>query len=359
MSLGPDGRILRVNATFAEWLGAERNELLGRRFADLLSIGGRMFYETHFAPLLRMQGVFEEAALDLALPDGSRMPVIANAREKRDAAGGLVVHVALFKAPQRRRYERDLVEARRTMESSNTELRVRVTEAEAAAELREQFIAVLGHDLRNPLAAIQGGTNLPLREAQTERSAAVIGLIRTSVSRMGALIDNILDLTRARLGGGLPVAIRAQTELRPVLDQVLAEIRSAYPERQIEADFGGLSSRVVAAPQRLGQMLSNLLANAVVHGEPEAPITTHAVVADGWFELSVGNRGEPIPAAAMARLFQPFYRGDVRPSAQGLGLGLYIAGKVAEAHGGTLTVSSEPSETRFTFRMPLGRPPQG
>jgi sigma-B regulation protein RsbU (phosphoserine phosphatase) len=302
-----------------------------------------------------MQGLFEEVALDFALPDGTRMPVIANAREKRDAAGDpLFIRLALFKAPQRRRYERDLVEARRTMESSNTELRVRVTEAETAAELREQFIAVLGHDLRNPLAAIQGGTNLLLREPQTERSAAVIGLIRTSVSRMGALIDNILDLTRARLGGGLPVAIRPGTELRPVLDQVLAEIRAAYPERQIEADFGGLSLTIDADPQRLGQMLSNLLANAVVHGEPEAPITTHAVVAGDWFELSVGNRGEPIPAATMARLFQPFYRGDVRPSAQGLGLGLYISAQIAEAHGGTLSVSSDPSETRFTFRMPLG-----
>jgi phosphoserine phosphatase RsbU/P len=103
----------------------------------------------------------------------------------------------------------------------------------------------------------------------------------------------------------------------------------------------------------MSQIFSNLLGNAVAHGSTNRPIKVHAATQNHEFELSVVNAGEPIPDAALKQLFQPFYRGAVRPSQQGLGLGLFIASEIARAHGGALTADSLPKETRFTFRMPI------
>jgi signal transduction histidine kinase len=153
----------------------------------------------------------------------------------------------------------------------------------AASELREQFIAVLGHDLRNPLAAIDGGAKLLLVIEE----------------------DYALD-------------------------------------RPVDCDRG-----------RMAQMISNLLANALTYGAADAPVRIQAMTDMDGLKVSVAIAGEPIPSAALERLFQPFQRGDVVPSQQGLGLGLYIAAEVARAHGGTLTAVSTSAETRFMFRMPL------
>ena len=104
---------------------------------------------------------------------------------------------------------------------------------------------------------------------------------------------------------------------------------------------------------RVAQLFSNLLANALTYGAVAAPVHVRATTDKKWLELSVANKGDPIPAAALEQIFQPFTRGTVRPNQQGLGLGLFIASEIAHAHGGTLAVTSSPNETRFTFRMPL------
>jgi sigma-B regulation protein RsbU (phosphoserine phosphatase) len=100
-------------------------------------------------------------------------------------------------------------------------------------------------------------------------------------------------------------------------------------------------------------LVSNLVGNALAYGRADGPVRVEASTEGGMFELSVCNTGAPIPPATMERLFDPFTRGDVRPNRQGLGLGLYIASEIARAHRGTLTASSSPEETRFTFRMPV------
>ena len=179
----------------------------------------------------------------------------------------------------------------------------------------------------------------------------VIGLIRGSVRRMGGLIDNILDFARGRLGGGLTLYSSAKP-LGPTLEQVVAEIRASYPEIQIEADLE-VTEAIEVDHARLAQMFSNLLANAVTHGADDQPIRVLALVAEGYLEISVANAGNPIPADAIDRLFQPFYRGNSNSRVQGLGLGLYISSQIAQAHGGRLDVFSDESETRFTFRMPV------
>ena len=218
------------------------------------------------------------------------------------------------------------------------------------AELREQFVAVLGHDLRNPLAAIDAGTRLLRRERLGDEAASVVGMIRGSVARMAGLIDDVLDFARGRLGGGLEVDLVAGDgePLGPALEQVVAELRAAWPDRVVEAGFV-LPGAVRCDRGRVARLLSNLLANALAHGAPDGPVRVRAFADGDAFELSVANAGDPIPPATLGRLFQPFFRASGR---RGLGLGLHIAAEIARAHGGTLGVASTPAETRFTFRTP-------
>ena len=261
----------------------------------------RMFYETHFAPLLRMQGFFDEVALDVVGADGKRLPMLANAREKRDAEGNLeLTRITAFRAMQRRRYERDLVDARDQSDASIRELRRGLKTERQTAELREQFIAVLGHDLRNPLASIRAGTNLLMRADHDDKSDKVLRLMLASISRMGSLIDNVLDFARGRLGGGLSLNKENHALLQPALEQVIGEIKTSFPERRINVDLR-LNEAIDADHARIAQLFSNLLGNAVTHGDPESPIEITALVAQGTFELAVSNRGEPISPAAIER----------------------------------------------------------
>lgn len=142
--------------------------------------------------------------------------------------------------------------------------------------------------------------------------------------------------------------------VEPTLAQVVNEIKAGHPEREIDMRFD-VPHAIDVDHARLAQMFSNLLANAATHGAKDKAIVVEASVVDGHFKLAVSNGGEPISPKAMERLFQPFYRGDVRPTAQGLGLGLYIASQIAQAHSGRLDVASNPEETRFTFRMPIAQ----
>jgi signal transduction histidine kinase len=224
--------------------------------------------------------------------------------------------------------------------------------ARQGAELRDQFIAVLGHDLRNPLASIDGGARLLLKTPLDDKAANLVGMMQNSVRRMAGLIDDVLDFARGRLGGGFDIERRLDPALGDTLEQVVAELRVAHPDRAIHADLGpDLGGECDS--RRVAQLASNLLSNALTHGAPGEPIRLSVRNHEGAFELSVANQGEPIPPEAMDRLFQPFSRASVRPNQQGLGLGLYIASEIARAHGGALSVTSDTAETRFTFTMPL------
>jgi signal transduction histidine kinase len=226
-----------------------------------------------------------------------------------------------------------------------------LNERETSA-LREQFIAVLGHDLRNPLAAIDGGMRLLLKTPLNERATTVVKLVQNSAQRMAELIDNVMDFARGRLGGGLSVERRPNAALETMLRQVVAELQTSSPDHTVEAQIA-IMAPVNCDPRRIGQMVSNLLGNAITYGATDKPIRIHAATSNNELELFVSNVGEPIAAATMEKIFEPFTRGAVRHSMQGLGLGLYIAHEIATAHGGKLSVASDLLETRFTFRMPL------
>lgn len=219
--------------------------------------------------------------------------------------------------------------------------------------LRDQFIAVLGHDLRNPLAAIQasGGVlnTLPLPPA----ALRAVTLIERSTARMMEMIGNLMDLARANLGGGLPLML-ASVNLRETIEEVVAELSFG---RRIELDLQ-LDAPVRCDSARIAQLLSNLVANALTHGHFETPVRVCARTSSELM-VTVENRGAPIPPERFATLFHPFARGMASGHQEGLGLGLYIAAEIARAHGGTLSASSNDDVTMFMFCMPLDAPARG
>jgi sigma-B regulation protein RsbU (phosphoserine phosphatase) len=348
VSLAPDRRIAKLNQTLANWLGRPVEELVGQPFNTALSFGGKIAFETHMAPMLRLQERIDEIALDLIDASGKRMPVLVNAVEKRSADGDHVLtRLTLFKAVERRKYERSLIEARQ-----DAEVAARV-EHETAV-LREQFIAVLGHDLRNPVASLGAGVRLLGTQSLSDRGRTVVKLMGQSVARASLLIDNVLDFARGRLGEGLSLVRNSNEPLTPVLEHVVGEVRLVVPDRIINASFA-IEEPIDCDRQRLGQLAANLISNAVAHGAPGVPIDVEVRTDGATLTLSVTNGGDPIPPEAREKLFEPFFRGGIRPSQQGLGLGLFIVSEIAKAHGGAIAVSSNERRTSFVFTMPIER----
>jgi signal transduction histidine kinase len=227
-------------------------------------------------------------------------------------------------------------------------------EQKATGELREQFIAVLGHDLRNPLGSIAVGTQLLLEHGLPEAQRSTVSRIRKSARRIELLVDDLLDFTRGRLGGGITLEQREIPDLEQSLRHVIDELASQYPARTVHFSVDGTGS-FVGDRRRVEQLVSNLLGNAMQHGGLNEPVEVALRHTSDAVLLEVKNGGAPIPRDVQSRLFQPFYR--VAGSSQnGLGLGLYIVAEIAKAHGGTASVSSHEGEgTRFTVRLPKAR----
>jgi signal transduction histidine kinase len=223
----------------------------------------------------------------------------------------------------------------------------------AASELREQFVAILGHDLRNPLQAIAATGQLIEQKASDPTVKEMAKRISKNVKRMSALISDILDFAQARLGGGIGVSIDAGGEVGSALRDVVKELQDAHPDREIILDIRATCAIRCDIP-RLQQVTSNLVANALTHGSVNRPVRVSAVTEEREFVLSVYNEGEAIPAEMLPRLFEPFWRRATGGHRQGLGLGLSICSQIVRAHEGTLTVASSNEEgTTFTARFPL------
>ena len=222
----------------------------------------------------------------------------------------------------------------------------------ASGELREQFIAVLGHDLRNPLAAISMGAVLLQRKAHDPVAVTTAAQrIERSTKRMSALIDDVLDFARGRLGSGIGVEFAQTDALGQGLEGVTAELREAHPDRRIVSDIA-VDGPMRCDPYRIQQLLSNLLANALTHGLADSPVGVRAWVDGQYVLIEVQNAGEPIPADRLGKVFEPFWRRSA--SREGLGLGLYICSQIARSHGGTLVATSSAEHgTTFTARLPI------
>jgi len=219
------------------------------------------------------------------------------------------------------------------------------------AELREQFIAVIGHDLRTPLNATLGAAEVLLGLSLPEKPKRFAQIVQISGRRMARLIDDLLDFARGRLGGGIALDLRPEANLAAVLNRVAEELQVAHPEHEIRLDLQ-IDRSVRCDAARISQIFANLLGNALHHGAASRPVRVHAACEGDLFRLTVANEGTPITEAAQARLFHPFSRKSGNRASDGLGLGLYIAQQLAQAHGGSLSVQSDESGTRFSLQIP-------
>ncbi|BFG79669.1 HAMP domain-containing sensor histidine kinase [Paraburkholderia terrae] len=227
-----------------------------------------------------------------------------------------------------------------------------MSERETAA-LREQFIAVLGHDLRNPLAAVNATAEILSRRHADPDLMNMGKRLKATVFRMSRLIDDVMDFARIRLGSGMRVAITPDEDLAAHLRAVVDELRAANGSRIVTSHLD-VRATVRCDTGRIQQLLSNLLGNALTHGSTDAPVVVEASSDETHLVLSVTNDGEPIEPHLLAKVFEPYWRPPTSAPGGGLGLGLYICKQIVEAHAGTLeVVSTADAGTRFTARIPL------
>ncbi|MDP8984576.1 MAG: ATP-binding protein [Pseudomonadota bacterium] len=223
----------------------------------------------------------------------------------------------------------------------------------AASELREQFIAVLGHDLRNPLQAVCAGADQLERKLTDPVLAGTAGRIKANARRMSSLIDDVLDFARGRLGGGIDVELTDVENINAGLMAVIRELQDAQPDSTILSNIG-VDRPVRCDLGRIQQVASNLLANALTHTLPHSPIKICARSDGTDLVLEVWNAGEPIPRESLGKIFEPFWRHSVAASRHGLGLGLHICSQIVRAHDGQMSVTSTgEAGTQFTARLPL------
>jgi hypothetical protein len=225
--------------------------------------------------------------------------------------------------------------------------------AHADTELREQFIAILGHDLRNPLQAVYSAGVLLEKKVADPALKGVASRIKVSVKRMSSLINDVLDFARGRLGEGMGVRVADVEDIDAGLNAVVREFQDGQPDRQILANIS-VTRKVRCDLGRVQQVASNLIGNALKHGAVKSPVKVSAQADNSDLILNVWNAGEPIPPENIDRICEPFWRHSPAGNREGLGLGLYICSQIVRAHGGTLSVtSSQEQGTSFTARLPL------
>ncbi|HEL7628269.1 GAF domain-containing sensor histidine kinase [Stenotrophomonas maltophilia] len=299
-------------------------------------------YSKHHTP--RIYGLESYASVPIHRPDGSFFGTLCAI----DSSPG-----NFDEAHVRRSMEllAELVGNYLDKEDRLQEAETALSDAQRDSDLRDQFIAVLGHDLRSPLQAISVAADALEDEATSARQQQMLAHIASGVTRMDGLINDVLDFARGRLGGGIPISLRESDTLQADLERVAAEVAIATGREDIDVQMR-IEGSVVCDPGRLSQLLANLLTNAVQHGERSLPVTLRVHAASNRLTLDVHNAGCIAPDR-LSTIFNPFSREKGELPRPGLGLGIYIASEIAKSHGGILdVVSSESAGTVFTFRMP-------
>ena len=246
----------------------------------------------------------------------------------------------------------DLTDVRRFNEAIDEALVESMDQFARQTDLfRDQFIGVLSHDLRTPLGAVTAGAALlAAPEDNPERRARVVTRIMSSAQRMERMVADLLDLTRTRLGGAIPLE-RRPADLRDVCEEALLEIRAAQPHVAVQFSATG-DLRGHWDADRLAQVVWNLVGNAVQHGGG-TPVTLEAREEGDAVTFAVSNGGAPIPPKLLTGVFEPLTRGHAESPSQSIGLGLFIARAIVTAHGGDIQVSSSAQAgTTFTVVLP-------
>jgi PAS domain S-box-containing protein len=351
LSTLPDGTIVRVNQTFLDWTGVTREALLaGTKFQALLAVGSRVYYETHAAPLLRMQGFVNEIAFEIIRADRHILPVLVNSRQKRDGDGTpLFNRITLFDSTDRRRYERELLLARR--------------KAEQVAKDKADLLAMLSHDIRNPLNAVMGVVQLLDRSELPDRQRGFVRLLKSSSENMLNLLNHVLELSKAESAS----FTLAEVPFSPtaVVDDVMATFVTAAHAKGLtirSVITKGLPATVLGDPVAMRQILTNLVGNAVKFTDAGSVTLTvdvkHISTDAVTLQVSVADTGIGIAPDVIDRIFNEFTQASYETAVRfgGTGLGLTITRRLLALYGSTVDVRSTPGEGStfsFTIRLPL------
>jgi signal transduction histidine kinase len=234
-----------------------------------------------------------------------------------------------------------------------TELEKAQAELRRAVALREERMGILGHELLNPVSAVRGlASLLQLDRSLPPQALERLARIEQAGRRMSEMIETLLDVTRVQFHDHLQVS-PSDMDFGELCRNVMDEVQAAQPGRELVLETRG-DLHGQGDYHRLAQVVSNLLRNAVIHGDRQAPVSLRVRSDSSFVTVDVVNQGPAIPAAQIPALFEPFVQGPATGVKRraGLGLGLYIARQIVEAHGGTLTAQSSDGETTFTARVP-------
>jgi PAS domain S-box-containing protein len=355
----PDGVIVQVNDAFSDWTGHGREWLLagGRTFQDLLTVPGKIYHDTHFGPLLQMQGVVKEVAFDLACAERDEpLPVLVNAVQKRDAAGRPLLHlVTVFDATERRRYEHELLLERRCAEQAVETERLAREQAERAGRAKDEFIALVSHELRTPLTAILGWTQIlrtepDISDDQREGLAVIERNTRVQVQ----LVDDLLDMGRI-MSGKMRLDVQ-QIDLAGVIEAALETARPAADARGIRLQKVLDPAVIVSGdPGRLQQVFWNLLSNAIKFTPKGGFVRAVTQRVNSHVEVSVTDNGQGMKPEFIEHAFERFRQSDSAGTRKtgGLGIGLSIVKNLVEMHGGRVRAHSDGEGTGSTFVVEL------
>jgi PAS domain S-box-containing protein len=348
LSAATDGTILKANQTFSELTGYPLEQLVGvRRWTDLLTVGGRIYVETHFRPLLAMQGYVREIAFDLVRADGSPVSVLVNAAERRGAAPAAAVYrLTVFDASARRQYERELLAARQ--------------KAEEAAQGRNDLIGMVSHDLRAPLSALITAVAMLEKTELSPQQARYVRVVQSSGMQAITLLNSILTLRSFEAGRGV-VRERA-FDPRQVVEHAAAGAKLAAagkPELRLQTVIDvATPPQVIGDPDKLSQVLMNLAGNAVKfteRGFVTLSLSPYETRGDGIvLGFAVSDTGIGIPAERLPYIFEEFTQAtpDIAEKYGGTGLGLSISRKLVRLLGSDLEVTSTVGQgSTFSFAL--------
>ncbi len=347
----PDGTFAKVNQTLLTWTGYQRETLLaGMRFQDLLMVAGKIFYETHYAPLLHMQGFANEIAFDLVCHDGHHLPVLISTVQTRDRAGTPLLHrTTIFNASDRRQYERELLLAR--------------NKAEQAVQAKARLLATLSHEIRTPLHAISLATQLLERTNPTPKQQKYIRTVQSSSHSLLALVNDILDYHK--LEADKATLEERSFNLRELITDLVYRVEAKAEEKQLALHVDvdeRLPTYLIGDSIKIGQVLMNLLSNAIKfteQGSVKLTVKVKDVLPDAVsLDFSVRDTGIGIAPDRLAYIFEEFAQAspDITIKYGGTGLGLAICRKLVQLHGSDIHVDSQVGEgSTFSFNLRLQR----
>ncbi|QOY95349.1 response regulator [Massilia sp. UMI-21] len=360
-----DGLLLRANDTACGWLGFTLPELAGIvRIQDLMTVGARLFHHTHCIPVLQVRGSVAELQIDLRHRDGTRLPMLVNI-VRRHEGSQVVDQWALFMATERQSYERELRNARKAAEEAlearrGAELQLQAVNAalSAADRRKDEFLATLSHELRNPLAPLCSALEVMRHtELAAGANARLLGVFDRQLQHLTHLVDDLMEVSRItqdkmelrRETVDLAQLARAAVcDTAGLMEQAHHHLEVALPAHPVTVD---------ADPTRINQVVVNLLTNAAKYTPDGGRILLSLGSEDGMARLSVRDNGIGLPRHALATVFDMFSQLEpaLERSRGGLGIGLSLVRGIVELHGGNICADSEGEGkgSCFTVRLPL------